>query len=479
MSRRALLAVMLLAGLAVSCGAPPESTTTPAAVPAQTFPAEYAAPSGRALTIEDYYRIASVRAPRISPDGRRVAYSISTPVEEDNSDHTTGWVVATDGASPPVPVTHAGEEVTGLSFTDEGMLRYRAADALWTFDPDDPGATPVRVASGDDEPGPAPIPSPDGSWIARLEEVAFPKEEAVFASDFERRHQERFEGVVFDWMYFQRDGAEFPVPDPRRRPAQEIVLSAADGGAESRLLGELDLRPSSVGWQPDGARLVFVADSHFRDEMTYGRPDLWTVTVDGEVTRLTDDGFVYSSPEFSPDGRFISYTRSFGTDMIIEQKLDRGGSRDLFVLPVDGGEPINLTANWDHDPRGVRWAPEGSHLYFIAGVGGTTHLFRVPVDGGEVEQLTHGQRRINSLTIDRDFRTIAYTVGRIEAPSELFVADIDGSNERQLTHVHDALLDEIELSRAERLLFASYDGTPIEGWLLYPYGYTPRPDPIL
>ena len=72
--------------------------------------------------------------------------------------------------------------------------------------------------------------------------------------------------------------------------------------------------------------------------MTYGRSDLWTVTRDGKVTRLTDDGYNYSNTAFSPDGRFISYTRSFGTDMIIEQRLGHGGSRDLFILPVEGGE---------------------------------------------------------------------------------------------------------------------------------------------
>ena len=94
-----------------------------------------------------------------------------------------------------------------------------------------------------------------------------------------------------------------------------------------------------------------------------------------------------------------------------------------------------------------------------------------------MEQITTGERRLGNLTIDDDFRTIAYTVGRFEAPSELFAADIDGGNERQLTHIHDELLEELSFSRAERLLFASYDGTPIEGWLLYPYGYRPEGGP--
>jgi len=38
-------------------------------------------------------------------------------------------------------------------------------------------------------------------------------------------------------------------------------------------------------------------------------------------------------------------------------------------------------------------------------------------------------------------------------------------------------MSEVALSRAERLNYKSADGTPIEGWLLYPYGYRPNTGP--
>ena len=53
------------------------------------------------------------------------------------------------------------------------------------------------------------------------------------------------------------------------------------------------------------------------------------------------------------------------------------------------------------------------------------------------------------------------------------VADIDGRNERRLTDVHREFLAEVEVASrpSERVLYTSYDGTPVEGFLLYPYGY--------
>jgi dipeptidyl aminopeptidase/acylaminoacyl peptidase len=278
--------------------------------------------------------------------------------------------------------------------------------------------------------------------------------------------------VTFDWKDFQRDGQPFPAPNLRARPGASVVVQPASGGA-ARTLVDLDLRPAGLTWHPDGKRLAFTADPDWRDELKYESPDLYTVATDGTLTRLTDDAYVYSGPAYSPDGRYLSYTRTFGTDMIVQQKLNHGGPRDLYIRPVTGGDPINLTASWDLEPDAPRWAPDSRYLYFTAATGGETHLFRVAVTGApaRVEQVTKGERRIGSVTIDRTFTTIAYTVGLHDSPPEIYAASIDGSGERRLTRVHERLVAEIAFSKAERLRWPSYDGTTIEGWLMLPHGY--------
>ncbi|HIF23382.1 MAG TPA: hypothetical protein EYQ27_16110, partial [Gemmatimonadetes bacterium] len=194
---------------------------------------------------------------------------------------------------------------------------------------------------------------------------------------------------------------------------------------------------------------------------------------EGQLTRLTDDGYTYSGAGFSPDGRWISYTRAFGSNMIIDRKLRHGGPRDLYIRPADGGEPVNLTEDWDLDAGTPMWSPDSRYIYFVTGIGGARHLFRVAPDGSGVEQVTTGERRIQGLDIDPPFRRMTYTVGEFERPSDIYVADIDGQNERRLTSVNHDLLAEVEVASrpSERVLYTSYDGTPVEGFLLYPYGY--------
>lgn len=423
--------------------------------------------TARALTLEDYYAFKSVGSPRISPSGDWVAYTASIGIEETNATETQTWVVSASGSRDPVRIQHDGDDIADPRWAADGRLQFTHRDQIWSVDPAHPElpATPVdRQPSG--------VVSPDGRWRAHAEAQPIPDKPEPEMTAFERRHEDRFKGEDFDWYPFRRDGQRFPLPDARDRPMTEIVITSTGGGGE-RQLTHLGLRPQGLEWRPDGGALLFTADESILDELAYNRSDLFLVTTDGEVTRLTDDGYTYAGAGFSPDGRWISYVRSFGTDMIIERKLRQGGPRDLYIRPAEGGEPINLTEDWDLDAGMPMWSPDSRYIYFQAGIRGSRHLFRVSPRGGSVEQVTTGQRRINGLDIDRRFRRMTYAVGEFGRPADVYVADIDGGNERRLTDVNRELLSQITLAthEAETINWPSYDGTPVEGFLLFPYGY--------
>jgi dipeptidyl aminopeptidase/acylaminoacyl peptidase len=431
---------------------------------------------GRALVIEDYYRVRIVGAPQISPDGRWVGFTVATRIEATNGDSSEVWLAATDAKSPPVRVSAPGTHALGPQWTDDGRLSFAAAGRRWSVDPAQPASVTEQASvmqSGRAGVAGRTATSPDGKKVAGVRNMPVPRRERPFASDFERRHEERFRGVQFDWLDFQRDGMSFPVPnrvDPQVNPPQEVFV-ADKGDAAGQQLTHLGLRPTGVEWSPDGKTLVFTADSAYRDERKYGSDEIYTASLDGAVVRkLTNDrDYDYTNPHFSPDGRWILYTRQLSSDAVIAQRLDHGGATDLALRPAGGGTEKVLTADWDYLPSNASWSPDGKYIYFTAGIGGAAHLFRVSPLSGAVQQVTTGERRINAISFDRSYSRIAYTVGLIEAPAEIYVANIDGSAERQITHVNEALLREVRLSKPERLQFRSKDGTQIEGWLLAPY----------
>ncbi len=446
-------------------------------------------PSGRPLAIEDYYRVKTVGNPDLSPDGKWVAFTVSTRVEATNDNTTEVWLVPSDGSASARRVSAAGDNAAAPAWLDDGRLRFAANGHAFVLNPSSPaevteaGTASARGAAGGGGGrgggrggrggGGGAMSNAAGTMVAVVRDTPPPKREPVYESDFAKRHEERFKGVEFDWMDFQRDAAPFPLPnraDPQVSPPQEIFVTPT-GGAE-RQLTHLGLRPAGANWNPAGTMLAFTADSSYRNEMVYGRSDVWTVTVEGAVKKLTSNpAFSYAGAQYSPDGAWILTTRSTPTDWVIAKKMDNGGPVDVVLVPANGGSEVNLTQAWDYLPSAPFWSRDGKFVYFTGGIGGTTHLFRASVNGGKVEQVTTGQRRLSGLSFDRNQTRMAYLVATFDAPSEIFAARVDGSGEVQLTHVFDDLTHEVTLSKAERLNFTSPDGTPIEGWLTYPYGY--------
>jgi len=464
LARAARTALAALAALCVAPLAAAAQRSTAAAVPGA---------AGRALQAEDFYRLRTPGAPQLSPDGRWVAFTVTSRVEATNEDPSEVWLAAADGRTPPGRVSAAGRDATAPRWNANGTLRWVAGTREFTLDPAAPARVTEGPRAGASNGRSTTLPAPRGGAVAVLRDVPVPPHPGSALTDFERRHEERFKGVQFDWLDFQRDGRPFPVPnenDPRVNPPQEIFLTPA--GEAERQLTRLGLRPVSLAWTGDASRLVFIADSSYRDERSYGRNAVYAVTTAGAVQRLTPDlDHDHRALRPSPDGRWVLYTRQLSTDAVIARKLDHGGPTDLAIVPVGGGAERILTADWDYLPSNAEWSPDGRYVYFMGGVGGTTHLFRVAAAGGAVEQVTTGERRISGLSFDRAFTRIAYTVGMIEEPADVWVANIDGSGERRLTTLNADFTKEVALSRADRLRFTSKDGTPVEGWLLYPYGY--------
>jgi Tol biopolymer transport system component len=102
---------------------------------------------------------------------------------------------------------------------------------------------------------------------------------------------------------------------------------------------------------------------------------IYTVPLQGGTPKqITPTGPSYLHG-WSPDGRFLVYTGQ------------RNGQFDIYRIPVDGGEEIQLTHTLELDD-GPEYTPDGKYIYFNAVRNGQMHLWRMKPDGSEHEQLT-------------------------------------------------------------------------------------------
>ena len=80
--------------------------------------------------------------------------------------------------------------------------------------------------------------------------------------------------------------------------------------------------------------------------------DIWLATTQGGAIaqRLTSHPGAETRPRFSPDGKWIAFTGSYD------------GSPNVYVIPVEGGEPKRLTYSAEGDSC-VGWTPDGKVMY--------------------------------------------------------------------------------------------------------------------
>ena len=107
--------------------------------------------------------------------------------------------------------------------------------------------------------------------------------------------------------------------------------------AGSRHLGVVD-------WSPDGTRIA-----------AYVGQGIVTMNADGsDVTRVTRDGV---SPHWSPDGRWILFTRR-----TYDEETDEETASNVFKIRANGQEERQLTT--DGSSEALDWSPDGRFVLF-------------------------------------------------------------------------------------------------------------------
>lgn len=123
----------------------------------------------------------------------------------------------------------------------------------------------------------------------------------------------------------------------------EILLVSAEGGEAVQWSSGGTLNLSPA-WSPDGSRIAFCSNRS-------GAFEVWVAPVDGgEPTQLTHEGGDY--PDWSPDGTRIAF------------ESERSGNGDLWIMDANGANPSQVTVDPMHE-WSPTWSPDGTRLCFV------------------------------------------------------------------------------------------------------------------
>jgi dipeptidyl aminopeptidase/acylaminoacyl peptidase len=444
MLRRRHLAAFLVAALAV-----PVLVATAA---------DEKRPSDR-LTLDDYLELETVSDPQLSPDGNQIIYTRGWIDKMGDSRESALWIVNADGTRNRFLAkgSNARWSPNGdrIVYTAQGEPKGSQVFVRWM---DAEGAT-SQVTRVEQSPNGVAW-SPDGTQIAFSMSV----EDKV---EWPIKMPKKPEGAkwtetpkIVERLHYRRDRQGFTDTGYRH-----IFVVPASGGTPRRLTdGNFD-HGAAPEWTPDGKSILFSGLRENDAEYRWRETEIYAVdAASGAVRQLTRRKGPDNNPVVSPDGKRVAYV---GYDWTKDTWIDS----KIYVMNADGSDPKLVSGDWDRSPQNIKWATDGSGLYFTAQNEGSQNLQFLPLSGASVGKVQPVTKGVHILSVG-DIGKSGLAVGTLtspQKPGDVVAFNLKSAAEiRQLTHVNDDILGGKKLGAVTEMWYTSPDGLKVQGWYITP-----------
>jgi dipeptidyl aminopeptidase/acylaminoacyl peptidase len=415
--------------------------------------------------------------PRISPDGKLVAFTVQTVDVPANKKPVQIWIVPLEGGSPR-QITRDGESNQRPRWSpDSRRIAYlsdRAGSSqIWMMDPDGANAKQVTnlVTEADGH-----LFSPDGKNLVFTSAV-YPEcgaDDACNRMNLDAEKAGKVKARIYTELLYRHWNAW-----QGKRRSHLLVIPAAGGTIRDLTPGTRDVPPFSLGGgddydiSPNGQEVCFSMNAD-PVPATSTDSDLYVVSIaGGQPLKITLNLGADSTPRYSPDGKYIAW----------RAQLRAGYESDrwrLMTLERGTGKVTNLTESLDRWVNGFTWSPDSGSLFFTLNDRGRQAIQKIPVTGGAAGRVASGDSELDDMQLTRNGRTMVYTQQSGISPLEIYRASSSGGEPVPLTHLNDQTLADHQLTQLEEFWVDGADGAKVHSFMIRPPDFTPgRKYPVL
>jgi dipeptidyl aminopeptidase/acylaminoacyl peptidase len=470
-------------------------------------PAAVRAQPRRPMAPADILRVATVSDAQISPNGDWVVYTVSTT--EGDQGVSTLWLVRSGerlSAIPPTsrqpdqrrnweaprnparPLLPAGWSAANPRWSPDGksiafLTTHEGQHGIWVSAPD--RRIPRFVAAVRETnffityAGESFAWSPDSKMIAYVSASEEPDRESPDGSN------KNDDPRVIDRIQYK---SRTSLSDRLRT---HVWLAEVDQ-PQPRQLTSGPFYDHALSFSPTGDEIAFISN-HEPDPDANNNSDIFATNLQGQVRELTQTAGCEYEPTWSPDGKWIAYTATKRLVTTIDSVAE-----DTHIWVMDaaaGGAGRELAGAMDRRARSPRWSPDSRGIFFLANDRGLTRIHHIEMEclkgsecidgfpdsypalvrnqiGNTVALSLPDKFQISSFSQSSGSLLFAFTLSDSTHPAEVWTG-LFGRKEtmRRLTAHNDAVVGSVDSVEPQYISCKSFDGTPIDGWLMKPVGW--------
>jgi acylaminoacyl-peptidase len=430
----------------------------------------------RAFTAKDLALLDRVSDPRVSPDGRFVAFNLRSTDWEGNHGVNALWVIdrSSENAAPRL-VRDQEKSSTSPRWSADGQWLYfissRSGSAqVWR-----------TSAKGGESKQVTKLPldvvvyrlTPDGhALVAAVNVHAECESLACSKAKDEAKAKEKFSGVVYEsatprfWdtyldgryiglfaVHLSNDNTPATDGTPLTRNYQADIVARPEGDDSSFVITQ------------DGRSVIFSARPSGSAQGLGDPNSLYSAPLDGsrppqrlDAAANTSD----SSPTVSPDGSSLAYLARRGSTFTAPRA-------QIMIRDLKTGTARPLAPTFDRSPNALQWSADSKTLYADAEDVGQVRIFAIKVANGAVKAVT-ADGHVGSFDLAKD--VIVYSRDALDSPAQIFEMK-NGGAPRQLTHAGEDTLAQTPLAAFEGFSFTGWNEEAVHGIIVQPANFRP------
>jgi dipeptidyl aminopeptidase/acylaminoacyl peptidase len=466
----------------------------------------------RPMTFEDMMAMKRLGETAVSPDGKWLAYSVTTVDLNQNTKRAELWLQAISGGEPfKIAGTEPGDSDPEFSADGKRLLFISGREGggqVWTedFDTATGAASNLKKLTAIATEADSPKWSPDGHSIVFTSAV-YPDCPAISPADggAGNRCNEEKDKALADSKVKAQIWTQLLYRHWNHYTGQKrshLFLVSVDSGAMRDLNPQdphdvppfsLDDSSSGCDFSPDSKELAFTENPDPVPAISISA-QIYTLDLTdpaAKPVKVSTSAGGNFNPAYSPDGKYLAW----------RSEARAGYESDKFRLWLynraakTGKDLLPKFDNWVDE---FAWGPGSGAIYFISANRGESPIYLTDIRDGGVTEVAGGASfgelkllpsGVRGPSVADPVLLISDEVS-IDHPSEVTrVSTYDSMQAAKgqpepvkeewnfevhpVTHLNDTLLSQLDLPKMGSFWFTAQDGTKVQGFLIRPPGFDP------
>jgi dipeptidyl aminopeptidase/acylaminoacyl peptidase len=400
----------------------------------------------RTLRPSDIYKIKTTGDAQISPDGKWVAYTLTTVDSSKDKRNTDVWMISWDGTEN-IQLTNSPDGESNPRWSPDGKyLSFSSArggsNQIYLLNR--LGGEAIQLTKVKGELGQYTW-SPDGKKIAFTMRDA----EDSTAKKINKPY-------VLNRYHIKQDVVGY-LYDLRK--THLYLFDVESKKTDTLTSGNYD--EGNIQWSPDGRFLAFVSN-RTADPDKNSNSDLFIIEAkQGAIAKqLTTWTGSDNAPQWSPDGKTIAYLRSTSNENYImyDQAI-------LCTVSVNGGEPFLVSKSLDRPVSNHKWTKDGKNIVAIVTTDCERKIVSFDPSTGMITNVAGDKNVFSSLELHPNGSWLT-AMSNPQLPSEFYALESGGL--RRITKIQDEFFKNLSLASVEKIVSKSKDGAMVSSLLFLP-----------